>query len=365
MRFPLAFLVVIAHMLPFTNVQIEPNLSIENIYIFISEMISHNFAKIPVRLFFIISGFFFFLNLDKLSPSSYKEKLSKKLRYLVVPYISWNAIMIAAICIVNYIGALLFARPQNELPTLYDSFWGGPINFPLWYIRNLIVIIILSPVIYYFIKYTKIYGLIALYIFYVLFHNNYSNVIEITTVLFFSIGAYIGLNNIDIIAIADKHKKVMAIVSVILLLTATLNSGKPTHEYIFRLFIIPGIITLFNLFNYLFKNQKIRGFLFKFAPTSFFIYVAHEIFIINWIKGAIHRYSILSTGIGKIISYFVGPIICVIICVILFNILNRIMPKTLDFITGKRARSPKQTASISAIISENDEGITISKNTNV
>lgn len=343
MRFPLIYLVVMAHLLPFDRIPIELNLSTQNIYVFISELISHHIAKIPVPLFFIISGYFF-LKVKKFTLKTYQEKISKKISTLLVPYITWNTIAVLAVIIVNYLGSAFFSRPKEELPNIYNIYFGFPINFSLWYVRDLMIMMILTPIFYYYIKYLKSLGLLILYIAYLFIHISPITGISTTSILFFTIGIYLAINNIDIIKLTQRYKKTIAVISILLLLTSVMFNGTYYHEYLFRLFIIPGIITLFNLFYYLSFKEKTKSWLIALAPTSFFIYVTHQIYIINWIKGAFARSPFFSTAIGQIISYFISPIICVTVCITLFMILKSTLPKLLKLSIGQRYFKVKEQA---------------------
>ena len=49
---------------------------------------------------------------------------------------------------------------QNN--SLYMLFWHTPVNYPLWFLRDLICMSALSPLFYAFFKYLKIYGLLIL-----------------------------------------------------------------------------------------------------------------------------------------------------------------------------------------------------------
>lgn len=46
--------------------------------------------------------------------------------------------------------------------SLYMLFWHTPVNYPLWFLRDLICMSALSPLFYAFFKYLKIYGLLIL-----------------------------------------------------------------------------------------------------------------------------------------------------------------------------------------------------------
>ena len=109
MRFPLMVLLLFAHVLPMVSVPIEMNLSEMNIYHFISEGISHNLSRIRNPLFFFFSGFFFFRKLEEWNAGFYRSQLQKRIRSLLLPYLLWNILMIAAIYL-RTMPSLLFSR---------------------------------------------------------------------------------------------------------------------------------------------------------------------------------------------------------------------------------------------------------------
>lgn len=131
--------IAFAHVLPMVSVPIEMNLSEMNIYHFISEGISHNLSRIRNPLFFFFSGFFFFRKLEEWNAGFYRSQLKKRIRSLLLPYLLWNILMIAAIYIKNYaVTSFLSMEPGEELSSLrvtpwYILFWHTPANYPMWF----------------------------------------------------------------------------------------------------------------------------------------------------------------------------------------------------------------------------------------
>ena len=68
-------------------------------------------------------------------------------------------------------------------------FWKGPINLSLWFIRELIVLVILSPLIYLLVRYTSWFGVLALGIL-------WGFKIGPEPLFFFSAGACLGVRKI-------------------------------------------------------------------------------------------------------------------------------------------------------------------------
>ncbi len=69
-------------------------------------------AAVPI--FFFISGYLFFLNVENFNHHAYIKKLNKRLYSLLIPYIVWNII---------YIGYQFVSEPSLFL-TKFNK-WGG------------------------------------------------------------------------------------------------------------------------------------------------------------------------------------------------------------------------------------------------
>ena len=121
-------------------------------------LFSQGVCRLAVPIFFFISGLLFFKGLETWDYSIWKLKIKHRLYSLVLPYLLWN--IIAAICIISYF--LLRARIGSIDPIPVSTFWkdwggfrlfwncdkGMPLDFPLWFIRNLTIFVALTPLIY-------------------------------------------------------------------------------------------------------------------------------------------------------------------------------------------------------------------------
>ena len=94
-------------------------------------------TEIAVPFFFIISGFFFFR--ESFYSKRYYQTLKKKVKTLVIPFLFWNIVG----------GIVLFILKKEEFGSsisegvmnLLLSKWYGP----LWYVRNLLIMMIAVP----------------------------------------------------------------------------------------------------------------------------------------------------------------------------------------------------------------------------
>ena len=121
-------------------------------------------TSICVPLFFVLSGFLYFRHVPKQVGAPYfLDKSKRRVFSLLIPYLIANAF--AFLC---YWAAYRYA-PGMMSGFFGDSwknpvfvFWTGPVNMSLWFIRDLIIACLMAPLIYLLVRYTRIWGVLAL-----------------------------------------------------------------------------------------------------------------------------------------------------------------------------------------------------------
>ena len=121
-------------------------------------------CSVCVPSFFALSGYLFFWNApQKPEWRWFWGKIRSRIFTLLIPYLI--AVVIAWLC---YYFAIKAA------PSMVDGFmgdrwkdplfvfWTGPVNLSLWFIRELMVVVVLSPLVYLIIRYTGWWGVLAL-----------------------------------------------------------------------------------------------------------------------------------------------------------------------------------------------------------
>lgn len=347
-RFPLIILVLFIHVLPFEHVLIEPKLTVRNTYTFFTEMISHNLGKIAVPCFFIISGYYFFSKLES-SPkiSWYANQWKKRFYSLCLPYIIWNICLIAAILLKNYLFGKIGLGHDVFLEQIKETnwhvlLWTYPINYPLWYIRDLICMTLLTPFFYILFRYTKYIGLLFIAITYISTYDTNIPGLSMTAIFYFGTGAYLGINKLNLLELTRRIKNISYFIATILLILATALNGRDAHELVVRLFIPFGIISFFSILDTLANTPSIKYKLGTMAIPVFWIYVTHEIYILNWIKGFWHEIVNESPFIWNWIAYLTTPIVTLFCCLALYLFTRRYCPHILAFSTGNRIFSRKK-----------------------
>ncbi len=126
---------------------------------FVSGMI----GRCAVPLFYVISGYLFFLKVPEGMMSIY-GKMRKRVESLVVPYIigclffvGFGVLMAVSPGVSKYMNSSmmpLFSKPVEEIlgSIFYDAGNGTPCAFQLWFLRDLIIIVATSPMWYLCLK---------------------------------------------------------------------------------------------------------------------------------------------------------------------------------------------------------------------
>ena len=144
----------------------------------------------------------------------------------MVPYLLWCTFWFSVIYIFQSLPAFvhLFDVPLHKM-SWYDRFWNlflQPINYPFWYIRELMVYVVLSPV--FFILVSR-FGWIPTAIFLVLSFFFVSAVyvdrvpfFKFIPLTFFSLGAYLSVKK-------GENTRTLRVALDVLLLMVTLMSA--------------------------------------------------------------------------------------------------------------------------------------------
>lgn len=119
---------------------------------------------------FFISGYLFFFR-TAFSVDVYKKKLKSRIKTLLIPYLFWNFVVLVGHWIVTVLSPVQLtsgAYKQVSDYTVCDyliSFWninGMPVNGALWFIRDLMVMLAFSPLVYWCLRYFRWYILVVL-----------------------------------------------------------------------------------------------------------------------------------------------------------------------------------------------------------
>lgn len=370
LRFPLAIMVVFIHMNPNVINLIEADFSLlsgHGVYNVIGIVLSHVLTHIAVPTFYLISGFLFFINFQEWSWEGYRKKMKSRVKTLLIPYILWNITPIILTILLIFGGVILKGNPVENIHLyisniswhiFYDCHeWGttrvnwlgehlrmtGPYDLPLWFLRDLIVVSTLTPLIYYAIKKLKWYIIAMLFVAYISRIWTLLPGFHITAFFYFTTGAYLALNKVNIIQFVNKYKHFLIPTSAILLILSTIFDGANTviGQNIYPFFICTGVFAAFLLASICIRRYHIQPN--KLLVSScFFIYAIHGISFpiigspLSYTNMIVHRIIPGNTGIEDGICYLVCPFITAFLCILILMAARRLFPKTTLLFSGNK-----------------------------
>lgn len=306
------------------------------------EFISGMLGRCAVPLFYVISGYLFFLKVPDGMKSIY-AKIQKRIRTLLIPYIIGClffvlfGVMIAITPgISKYVNGSvmpLFSEPFYQIicSVFYDSGSGTPCAFQLWFLRDLILIVATSPIWYLLLKHLRWIFVITS------FGLTY---IQLPFVPFFALfwfllgGQLVQVKN----GYGGASLTMLSIVTFLLLSIVQLFMPDMIGWELVNIpIIILGLISVWGIYDMVlgkdFKLSEHRW-LATACQFTFFIYLFHEP-TLNIVRKLI-VVVIGKNEYGYLISYLISPWIFTICFVFIGLQFRKYLPKVYHVCTGGR-----------------------------
>ena len=349
MRFPLAVMVVLIHATliyeqkngtPYINEIDTP------IYCGVDFLFRQSICSLAVPLFFFISGMLFFWNIEKLNLKIFERKIKTRITSLFIPYIFWNLLILVYVLLVQQIFPGIMSA-KNKLVSDYsvldflNCFWnmslvnngGGnfPIDGPLWFIRDLIIMNLLSPAVYFVLSRLKGWGAMALFaIWFFDLLSKFGNFS--TAILFYSFGAYWGITKSNILEKTEKFHQLIMGGYIILLILALIYKNVDTVPYLFKIEKAFGFLSI--LWMSFFCSGKYH-FSKLLTGATFVMFAVHSDILKVFIK-IFFKMSPWHFDTFYVLAYFILATVAIVLSVSFYWMLNRCMPRFCRFISGGR-----------------------------
>lgn len=347
LRFPLIVAVVLIHSKPGDLVfngtpAFDQEFPIyESVRYFLSDIV----CRIAVPAFFFISGFLFFFKTDNFTFSVYWSKIKKRCRTLLIPYLFWNLVIIALFWLSQTFlpeltsGKSLLVKEYSVLDWL-RAFWNGndgmPADYPLWFIRDLMVVVFCSPIIYLGVKYLRLFFIIPLGLLWL--SGCWISVpgFSVDAFFFFSLGAYYGITKKQFIVDSDKLFPLSLAIYIILAVVMFVfkDSSLRFVSYMYKIGIVVGLSVAISTVSYGIRTHSWKGRPFL-ANSSFFIYAYHAL-PLAFVSKLLIKIVDVQSDILLALIYFVCPAIVILLGLFIYKILNSFFPKFTTVITGGR-----------------------------
>lgn len=363
LRFPLAILVVFIHVYhPDIDVYKLHAIGFSGmaVYEYVRRFFSIVLGSSAVPVFFIISGYLLFLKVDNYSKDVYIGKLRKRWHTLVIPYFLWIALYACEAILSQEVGSFIihgkpwtnfteFFRQNGWLHMLWDSrVWderitwlgvetheSGPFLLPFWYMRDLMVMVLLSPIVYWLVKKLRMVYICFWGIIYVLdIKLSWMSGTFVGASLFFSVGSYFGINKIDFTKALWKLRYVIFLLTLILACLQTY--GIDDRGFLLPWLVIFQSFTLIILASELCRYPNLYDLNKRMAGLSFFTYSIH-LFILGYVTIIVNK--LMPVGdiwYVNMANYFIAVTIIIVVCLIVYLIMLKCVPNILGILVGDR-----------------------------
>ena len=318
------------------------------------KFVTYNFALlagyIAVPFFFFISGFLFFYS--SRGKISYRKKWEKRIYTLLFPYMVWNFVTIVLFFFLQTIITEGYFSGDHKFVVDFScidflrAFWdcghwlggdGTPILSVLWYVRNLIILSLLTPVMWYLNSKLRFFWLIPIFLIWSLTPRL---AFTLCSVFWFGIGTYFGCAKIDIDLFFYKNR-VFEIFCFIIFYVAYNVLFFYHLDFVFAVFVQRVCILFAIPVMYVCIFVGITKWRWKIphqlVKAVFFIFVFHFFVVIGLRKLMVKLFPNVS-DMGAVLLYFLSIVLTLFISFEIYILLRRLIPKILEFITGGRSQ---------------------------
>ena len=342
LRFPLIVGIVLLHTFILNRPVSGHVVTVDNSPYFavFEHVIKADFGEISVPLFFFISGFLFFFRVKNWNKQVYVKKMKSRFHTLVIPYLLWNTLFLLYVAFLGWImpslltfkKSLLTMSPVEILKTYWELSQG---LIPLWFVRDLIIISLLSWILYWLLK--PKYGFFVIIITGVIFFSakwHYVPGIGMRSLFPFMLGAWFSINKFNFINLISPYRYWLLIMFLILVVVDSYlwDVGKSSFV-VNRACLLCGIMVVPLFVAQGLEKRYLQLRKWK-EESSFFIYVFH-MFIVH-LPFVVLAMIIPLNDFTATILQIVIPIFIAYFCVAVYWMLKRIIPSLMKIAIGGR-----------------------------
>jgi hypothetical protein len=279
----------------------------------------------------------------------------------VIPYLFWNICAFSGLLAVQHIGSLApflsggkWVVPEGGVYAIVNTIVGidrMPILYQLWFIHDLILLVIISPLLWLLATRSPLAGmLIFAFLWFaegwvpLIVFNHYS------ALLFFYCGCLLATNDFDLQTVERQRLKLLMLFGCGMVLSAwikTMNTldvrfwihpgaANAWQVGIFQVTRLLGVLATWGLLTFL--EKKTRESLALLSVFAFVLFAGHEP-TLNIVRKLLYWFVPPSGDWGVLLYYFLTVIITIFMTLLLGMMLNKYTPRFYDFITGARSHA--------------------------
>ena len=328
--------------------------------------IIYTFGLASIPVYFLLSGYLFWVGIEGWNWKAFSGKLKSRSQTLLLPYILWNVISISSFILYIIYQIARGTATWTDVADYWNSvgirgFWdintwgayktnwlgmsipnSAPMDLPFWFIRDLMVVTLFAPALYWLFKKTKIWGLLILLFCFVSKIWPQIHGFSIDSFFCFGLGLYLAMNGKTLVGFAEKIR-----IPALLYTLATgaiviyYNSVRTVEGHFFFPFFALGCIWVYLYLAFLLVRKWDISLPNWLGKSCFFIYALHACPLprIGTIISKVN--SITFPVFAKIhapwiVYYIISPLIVFAVCLIIIYIVEWCAPRLCRALSGNR-----------------------------
>ena len=345
LRFPLIVAVIGIH----CNLLVKnPELETRSVFYFLV-YITMKLVCIAVPLFFFISGFLFFKE-GTFDFALYKKKLKSRIHTVLIPYLLWNIIYFFILGIMQLIkpDTLVILHKHIADFRWQDYLWifwdisqitgladdqHACLVGAFWFLQCLFVLFLLSPIIYYIIRYLRHFTLLIIGVLYFTDFIPEMPGIQCNAIVYYMLGVYFSLMSIDFITFL---KRIPIQTHIVLMIAAVLISywlnDNDTIYNITDLFLQTAVfaITAYMIENHRWLESKYL------VSSVFFVFAVHRLFSASLMTVSTYLVPSIGNDYCLYLYYLLMVILTLIASLAVYQFSIRFLPSVTNVLNGRR-----------------------------
>jgi surface polysaccharide O-acyltransferase-like enzyme len=310
-------------------------------------------ARLATPAFLVIAGLVFFRD-GRVSFDGYRRKLKSRVYTLLVPYLAWNFMAILLFCAPSAYkhfflppGTYTFAPLSfGGLATWLVGWPVYPADAPLWFVRDLLFLIVIVPLLSMIPRRLQVVGLVVLLFYWLLGPVDLvpGGIPRAASAFFFLAGAWLGRNQV-LLRPGPAANRITVISAVVFLVSAaagascnTIGGDHAATQLIFdRLVRLSGAVMVVCAGSLASIPAWLSGPLRRFSPAAFFLFAFHYCVFVC-LTGVFGRFAPERLGTGRELLVF-GLVFATVIAISLacYVFLKRHAPSLLGLLDGNRS----------------------------
>ncbi len=351
LRFPLMVGVVVAHayyshsnIMAFAGGEIVGASQPHFIAQFVINFISQGVARIAVPVFFLMSGYLFFAGFVW-SKESYVTKLRNRTKTLLVPFLFWNILTLLIFAFAQAIPATrTFFSDQHSLVATFGvfdylnaiiGFNRLPIAYQFWFIRDLIILVLLVPLIHLAIRFSPLPFLFLLLFRWIA--DGWPLLIPTSeAMLFFCVGAYLASTRKSLFYLDPFGVLIILLyLALVIIDVLVLTCNQSANLYLHKIGVAFGVAAALCSTRFIAQHEGLKSLLVGLSGASFFLYAIHEP-LLKILMRISYKFISPESPYVILALYLLIPVIIIYMAVVAYRGFLPVAPRLAGIVTGGR-----------------------------